>query len=62
MVGNAGEHVGEPGAWINVIQLGRHDQRIHGGCPFPAAIAARKEPRLPAKGYRGTILPISTKT
>jgi hypothetical protein len=27
--GDAGEHIGEPGLWIDIIKLGRHDQRGH---------------------------------
>jgi hypothetical protein len=27
--GDAGEHIGEPGLWIDIIKLCRHDQRCH---------------------------------
>jgi len=39
-VGDAGEHVGQPGEWIDVVQLGRHDQRGHGGGAVNAALGA----------------------
>jgi hypothetical protein len=39
-VGDAGEHVGQPGEWIDVVKLGRHDQRGHGGGAVSAALGA----------------------
>jgi hypothetical protein len=33
MLGDASEHVGEPGQRINIIELGRHDQRHHRRSP-----------------------------
>src|SRR5271169_5861825 len=27
--GDAGEHIGEPELWIDIIELGRYDQRCH---------------------------------
>jgi hypothetical protein len=29
MVGDAGEHVGEPGLRVDVVELGRGDQRVY---------------------------------
>jgi hypothetical protein len=40
MIGDAAEHVGEPGLRIDVIQLGGLDQREHRGGPFPSPIGA----------------------
>ena len=45
-VGDASEHVGEPGLWIDVIELGAHDQRCHEGSAMGTTIRAGKEPRL----------------
>jgi hypothetical protein len=28
MVGDAAKDIGEPGAWVDAIQLGRDDQRV----------------------------------
>jgi hypothetical protein len=36
MIGNARQHVSEPGAWIDIIQFGGADQRIYGSGPFAA--------------------------
>src|SRR5687767_10351016 len=36
MVGDAGQHVGEPGLWIDVVQLRGHDQRCDDGGPLGA--------------------------
>ena len=36
MASDASEHVGEPGQWIDVIELCRHDQRSHGRGPVGA--------------------------
>ena len=46
-VSDAGENVGEPGLQIDIIELGRHDQRRHGRRPIGAAFGAGEEPRLP---------------
>ncbi len=44
MPGNAGQYVGEPGLWIDIVELGRDDQAVHGGGPHAAAIGAGEEP------------------
>ena len=49
MLGDAGEHVGEPGLRIDVVQLGGDDQAVHGGGTLAAAIGAGEQPRLPAE-------------
>src|SRR6266545_1516739 len=43
---DASEHVGQPCLWINVIELGRHDQRGHCRCSVGAAFGAGEQPRL----------------
>jgi hypothetical protein len=58
-VGDAAEHVGEPSQRIDVIELGRHDQRGHGGSPVGATFGAGEEPRFSAKCNLAVILPIS---
>jgi hypothetical protein len=44
MLGDAGEHVGEPGLRIDAVQFGGDDQAIHNRCPLPAAVGAREQP------------------
>lgn len=50
MVGNAGEHDGEPGAWVDVVQLGGGDEGVDHRGPLAAAVAAREQPGLTAEG------------
>ena len=38
MIGDTGEHVGEPGLRVNVVELGGSDRGVNGGRPFAAAI------------------------
>src|SRR6266481_4733775 len=38
--GNAGEHIGEPGLWIDIIKLGRHDQCCHDRGAVGTAVGA----------------------
>src|SRR5829696_8330742 len=49
MVGDASQHVGEPGARVDVVELGRDDERVHGRSPVAATVAAGEQPRLPAR-------------
>lgn len=44
--GDASEHVSEPGQRIDVVELGRHDQRGHDRRPVGPAFGTGKEPRL----------------
>ena len=62
MISDPGEHVGEPGLGIDVVELGRVEQRQHDRGALAAAIGAGEEPRLPAKGNLAVILPISGRT
>jgi hypothetical protein len=48
--GDAGEEIGEPSLWIDVIRLGGVDNAVHRGGALTAAIGAGEEPRLPAEG------------
>ena len=47
---DAGEHIGQPGLWVNVVEPGCHDERIHDGGPVGAAIRAGEQPCFPSKG------------
>jgi hypothetical protein len=51
VVGDAGQHIGKPGARIHVVQLGRGDKGVHGGSPLATAVASRKEPCLSAQSH-----------
>jgi hypothetical protein len=59
---DAGEHIGEPGLGIDVIEARRLDQRVHESGALAAAIGAREQPGLaaecdPAQGaLRGVVV------
>src|SRR2546428_2943355 len=60
-VGDAAEHVGEASQRIDVMELGRHDQRGHGGSTVGARFGAGEEPGFsakckPSKGALGRIV------
>ena len=44
VIGDPGQHVGEPGLGIDVIELGRLNQRQHDRGALAAAIGAREQP------------------
>ena len=46
MVGNPSQHICQPGAGVEIVQLGCDDQRVHRRSTFPAAIGAREQPSL----------------
>jgi hypothetical protein len=46
MIGNARQHVSEPGAWIDIVQFGGDDQRIYGSGPIATAVGTREQPML----------------
>ena len=46
MVGDAPEHVGQPGLRIDVVQLGCLYQRRHDGGPLGASVRAGEQPRF----------------
>jgi len=46
VVGNALQHVGEPGLRINVVELCRLDERQHGGRSFATPFGTGKQPDL----------------
>ena len=59
MLGDAGKDVGEPGLWVDIIELGGDDEAIHDGCALATAIGACEQPRLSSKSYCPFILPMS---
>ena len=44
MIGDAGEHVGEPGLRGDVIELGGGDQGVHRRGALAAAVGAGEQP------------------
>ena len=44
MIVDAGEHVGEPGLRIDVVEPGGLDQRVHDGRALAAAVGAGEQP------------------
>ena len=44
MLGDAGQHVSEPGLRINVVEFSRHDQGRNGGSSIGAALGAGEQP------------------
>ena len=60
-VGNASEPISEPGARIDVIEPGGHDQRIQRRGPFSAAVSPSEQGVLSSEGHQGFILPISAR-
>ena len=48
MISNSGEHIGEPSAGIDVIELARFDQRVDRGGAPAAGIGAAERPVFPA--------------
>jgi len=51
MLGDALQHVAQPGLGGDAIELGRADQAIHGGRPPAAAVGAGKQEIAPAQCY-----------
>jgi hypothetical protein len=50
MLGDTGQHVGEPSLRIDIVHFCCDDDAVHGGGAPSAAIGAREEPRLSAEG------------
>ena len=46
VIGDARQHVGQPGLRVDVVELGRLNQRQDDGGTFAAAIRSREQPRL----------------
>jgi hypothetical protein len=50
MIGDAGEHVGEPRLRVDVVELGRGDQGVHRGGALATGIGAGEQPRPAPEG------------
>ena len=48
--GDAVEHIGEPGLGIDIVELGRADESVHGGRAHAAAVGAGEQPGASAQG------------
>jgi hypothetical protein len=59
VIGNARQNVSKPCLRINVIELGRVDEREHDGGSLAAAIRSCEQPCLAAECNLAVILPIS---
>jgi hypothetical protein len=44
MIGDAAQHIGEPGLGIDAVELGSGNQRIDCGCVLAAAIGTGQQP------------------
>jgi hypothetical protein len=53
VVGNPGQDIGEPGTWVDTVQLGGGDERIHGSRLLAATIAAGNQPGLTTESHLG---------
>lgn len=49
MVRDAGEHVGEPGLRVDIVEAGGLDQRVKDGGALTAAVRAAEQPGLAAE-------------
>ena len=49
-IGDAGEHVGEPGLRIDIVQLGGLDECVHESGAFRPALRSREQPGFAAEG------------
>jgi hypothetical protein len=61
MLGDARQHIGEPGLRIDVVELGGLNQRQHNCGAFAATIGAGEQPGLATERNLAVILPISGK-
>jgi hypothetical protein len=59
MIGDACQHVGEPGLRIDVVELGCLNQREHDRGAFAAAIRSGEQPCLATESNQPFILPVS---
>ena len=51
MIGDTIQHIGEPGAGIDIVESRRDDERIHRGRPLATAVTAGEQPALPAERH-----------
>ena len=51
MISDTIQHIGEPGAGIDIVKSRRDDERIHCGRSLAAAVTTREQPGLPAERH-----------
>jgi hypothetical protein len=61
VVGDPGQHVGEPGARIGVVEFGRGDERIHGRGALAAAVGPGEQPTGEGFLYLAAIKDMATR-
>ena len=59
VIGQASEHVGEPGLRVEIVELGGGDQRVDRSSAPAAFVGAGEGPVLSPQGNLAVILPIS---
>lgn len=59
MIADAGQHIGEPGAGIDVVELGSLKQGVHDRGALAATFGASEQPGFPPKSHCPFILPMS---
>jgi hypothetical protein len=59
MIGDAAQHIGEPGLRIDAVEFGGGNQGIDRGCALATAIGTGEEPCAAPEGKRPVILPMS---
>ena len=62
VIRQAGEHVGEPGLRIDVVELGGGNERVEGRCPSAAFVRAGECPVAAPDRHCPFILPMSGKS
>jgi len=58
VLGDAGEHVGQPGLRIDIVQFGGDDQAVDRRGALSAAIGTGEQPRFSAEGDAASIMPL----
>ena len=59
MIGDAAQHIGEPGLGIDAVEFCRGDQGVDRGGTLTAAVGAGEQPRAASERNRPVILPMS---
>ena len=49
VIGDAGQHIGEPGLRVDIVHLRCGNEAVHDGGAFAATIGAAEEPGFPAE-------------
>src|SRR3954463_8225980 len=61
MIGNSGQHVGEPSLRVDAVELGGRDQGVDCRGALAAAVGTGEQPRSASQGNHAVILPMSGK-